>query len=565
MASTQPAQAQSAAPGRFQALLTPRNIDIAVVVGCLLAAVLFFMGRWQGIEPFAFLDGDGANVSSFATARADAAAFGSDPLLGDPEATRFYVNFHTVWTGIVGKAVSDFGLAYVMLLGPLVFLYLTLFYALGRTLFDNRLGAILLALLAAVTVRLPLAEYWGLFPDPQPRALFSALLPLPLIMAIRWRDKPQLWPLPLAFLGLLTYVHPVSAPPVAGALWLGLATFYNPERGLLKHVISLALAAGAFFLLMIPFAMLYFGSVAPPTDPAMNAAALAVIEQRFSPGFLDVPYAVWLFIESWFGLRAVLPIATAVSAWFLWTRRPQTRRVLIFFAAMAVGLILCGYVLPALEQVAVAVLDRLPKIVDFMRASRYLVMLMLIVAVWGAAEAAQGRRGLIALAIACLILPLAWIVIGKSAVIRPPLRLAGCLLQGRLLCGPTPAEADRLAMLSYIRTRTPADAAFVSLAAGDNAIDVRYAGKRAVAFSWKDGGAFGYANPLKLIDWSKGWARIKALEGHESDWPAASVFATSVKADYVILDAADAGQVPAPAVCHRGGTYVLASVSGACP
>jgi hypothetical protein len=563
MASAQVNQAETAAttaaPGpRLSGVTTDRLIILLFA----LAAVLFFLARWQGISPFAFLDGDGANVASFAASRANPGAFVGDALLAEARATGFYINFHTVWASTVGRALDDYGLAYLLLLLPIVFLHLALFYALGRSLFESRLGALLLTLMAAVTVRIPLAEYWGLYPDPQPRALFAALLPLVLIMVVRWRDRPERWVLPMALLGALTYVHPVSAPPVAGAVWLGLATLYQPQIGLRRHLLGLALAAGAFLLLMAPFALLYFGAGGGSVDPSLNGAARLVMAERFSPGFMDVPLAVWLFVKSWISPRILLPLAAAVSAVFLWTRRPQTRRLLIFFAAMAVGLLVCGYGLPMLDHLIARASDGLPRLIDFMRASRYLVIIMLIVAVWGAAEAARGRRGLIALAIACLVVPLGWAVLNKSPILQAPLRLATCAAHAKLLCGPSPAEADRLALLAHLE-KAPR-AVLVSLAQDDTALDIRYVAERPLAFSWKDGGAFGYSDPVKLLAWAREWRRMTPLQDGAPSWPQAAAFAAGVHADQVILDAQDAAGVPAGAVCFRSERYVLAAVDGTC-
>lgn len=542
-----------------------RRWDALAVVAAAAVALAFFLSRWQGVAPFAFQSSDAANISAFAAARAYPNLFAGDALLADPSITAFYSNLHTAVLPALGKAAGDdFGLALLWLLIPAVFLHLVGFYVLGRVLFRQPAGAAALTLLAAVTLTLPFGEYWGLYPDAHPRVLFSALLPFVLALLLRWFDRPWLWAAPMALLGLLTYVHPVSAPPVAGAVWLGLAgaALYRDRSAAV--LAPLAVAAAAFLVIMAPFAVLYFTAAGESPSPEVARQVQAVLAQRFSAGFGDAGEALALFARRWLGIAGLLPASAVVAAVYLWRRAPERRHLLVFFAVMAVGLLLLSFGVTAIEQALASAAGYRPRLIDFLRCSRYLPMLMIIVATWGLVEwAASRRRGGAILAIVAVVLPLVWAVGVHSIILRTPVRLARCVLQGQVLCGPTPEQADRLQVLTFLRSKTPVGSLVVSFTSGDYGLDVRYAALRPVAFSYKDGGSMGYSSATALLDWSGKWAQFKAM-GDETDWAPAAAFAQSVGADYLIMPASEAANAPAASVCVRNSSQVLLKASGAC-
>lgn len=531
--------------------------DVCVILAFVAIAFLCFVARWRGIDSFAFLSSDAANVASFAAARANPDLFANDAVLASTSATAFYLTFHTLWVGQVGAWLNDFALAYLLLLIPTVLLYLTFWYAFGRTLFGNAIGALCLALLMSGYAALPLGEYWGLSPDPLPRLLFAALLPLPLLLIVLWREQPRFWVIPMAILGLLTYVHPVSAPGVAGSVWLGLLAMTGRQWWQYKG--SLLASALAFLAVMAPFALLYFGSTASRSDIDV-ATVYRIMAERFAPGFLDVPLAAELFVTRWLSLKAVLPIAAGASAWYLWMRSPDSRSLLRFLFGMFLGLTVFAFVVPYLDQVVMRSLDRLPKLIDFMRVSRYLVMVMLIIAVWGAvawATTAPRRPWKLA---ACAAAAAVWLVAAKPDVLVSPYRLALCALRGNPLCGPSPEEANRIALLEAIKRETPKGARLVSLA-GDVGLDIRYAALRPLAFTWKDGGALAYTDPSRLVAWAVPWRSYEAIrEETDRDRRAERIgcFIQEIGADYAVLAPADAQRAEfQPAIVYANRGYAL--------
>jgi hypothetical protein len=120
-----------------------------------------------------------------------------------------------------------------------VWLQLSGFYLLGRVAFASRLWSLVLAAVAAVTLHLPLGEIWGLWPDALPRVS----LPFLLAAAYRWRSHPPAWPWLMLAAGALTYVHPVSSPAWALAVWLGFLPFLPAEWPLSRRAAQLLWSA----------------------------------------------------------------------------------------------------------------------------------------------------------------------------------------------------------------------------------------------------------------------------------------------------------------------------------
>ena len=117
--------------------------------------------------------------------------------------------------------------------------------------------ATLLALMSLRKVDLTI-DYIGSFHDVEPRFLFQAFLPWLLASVIRLGDRPSLWPMIMAGAGLLIYVHPVSAPSVAFATWLGLWA-YRVET-IPVALLRLIVAGVVFLLVSAPFLWVYLKS-----------------------------------------------------------------------------------------------------------------------------------------------------------------------------------------------------------------------------------------------------------------------------------------------------------------
>jgi hypothetical protein len=276
-------------------------------------ALAYTASVWCGTTPYVGLAGDAANIATFVAARAHPELFPRDPVLADPQNYRFYATIHLPLIRALGAIVGSYGTAFLLLLPLHAWFQLTGFYALGMALFASRPWAVVLAAANAVTLHLPLGEIWGLWPDALPRVTFQALLPFLLAAACRWRSQPRAWPWLMLAMGALTYVHPVSFPAWALAIWLGFWPFLPAGWRVHERAACLVLLGLVCSAVAAPFAWLYVSSfetgVKPPEIVAMWTRALFV-------SFRDAPGATAEFVGVlWtLGLAPCALVAAAVVA-----------------------------------------------------------------------------------------------------------------------------------------------------------------------------------------------------------------------------------------------------------
>jgi hypothetical protein len=198
------------------------------------------------------LDGDAANIATFAAARDHPHLFDGDEVLGIPGLSRWYPTIHVPFVRAFARITGDYGTALQAPLGLHVFLQGVGFYLFGRVLFESRYWAFLLAIVTFMRVDVNLGELWGVYSYPLPRVTFQSLLPFLAAAAYYWRATPRMWPAIMVAAGLLIYIHPVSTPAWGLALWLGFLPFlparWSPTR---SSLVMLGLG-GVFFLVTLP-------------------------------------------------------------------------------------------------------------------------------------------------------------------------------------------------------------------------------------------------------------------------------------------------------------------------
>jgi hypothetical protein len=301
----------------------------AIALGC---AALW----WRGQVPFPFLGTDLANISSYAAALSDPERFTGDIAIGNTENFRFYVALHVPLLMWLGPRAGDFGSAALLLLPVLIFLQTTGYYVLGRGLFSRRFPAVALAMVSLGKINLTI-DYLGTYTDAEPRFLFQALLPWLLATAVRWGRSPGAWPWIMAAAGLLIYVHPVSAPSIAFATWLGLWAFRPPTTGGPLVLLRMAIAGASFLVVCLPFLWIYLGS--REYGSADDYATIAEAQRRLiGPLFFDVRLYLGRMLESW---TVWLVMAWGIAGAIAVTRlQRENREAIRFFVLWTAGILL---------------------------------------------------------------------------------------------------------------------------------------------------------------------------------------------------------------------------------
>lgn len=490
--------------------------DALVVAGFLLYAAVFQLERWKGFTPFVFLGGDAGNIASYAAALDHPQLFVGDSALGDPDELSFYATIHVPLLRALCPLVGDYGTAYVSLLGIHVLLQALGFYVLGRVLFQDRFWALLLSVATLMPVWVGLGTLWGTYADPVPRFTFQTLLPFMLSLALVWGARPTRWPAIMGIAGLLMYVHPVSAPSWAFALWLGLAAEQSGVMSPRRRLALLALAAAAFLLVSIPFVATYLGSREHGVPQATSVAShYRILREAFPSAYFDAGLAVRGFVAKWRDARALVWLWAAIGAVVLWRLGGRERRLFAHVALWTVGILGVSVGVSWLDQWQASARQVLPVQFDLIRGIRYLVPLLLICAISPLAalharltnsREVTGRRRAAALAI--MLVGVAFVAAWTFRHRPPEIRTAlVCWQSGRFTC-PHPAWPPLLEMLEAVRTHTSEGE---KLHAPSVAWPLRYYALRPVVHSRRDIGVFQYSKPEALPHWQATRRRIRAI------------------------------------------------------
>jgi len=481
--------------------------DAAVLLAFGVFAFAFQMGRWNGLHPFVFLYEDAANIASFAAAIDHPERFVTDPFLGDSSNFAFYATLHVPLLRALNSLTADYGTAFISLLGVHVFLQACGFYVLGRVLFRNRYWALLFALITLPTVSINLAEYWGVFWDPQPRFTYQAVLPFLLAATLAWRGQPRRWPWLMLAAGAMFYVHPVSAPGWAFAIWLSLWVCCPVSWSTARRVVVMAALGLLFLALAAPFATNYLAPQIGNTSERVAWAELqGAMEATFQAESLDAAMAVRNFLLCWHGTALFFWMLAGIGALVLFRLRDRHRGALAMLGLWVVGLLAVSIGVPLLDQAVARMRGSAPFEIDLIRSIRYLVPLMLLFVIWPVSalhDRVEKRAGRLAMAAAGLALTAVWIE-------QYPPKYVGaaftCWSRGQLACA-SPAQRSVLEGFEHVRAETPPDA---RLFATSYQLALRYATLRPVVYS----SAAPYANrhPARFLQWQEDGRRIQAAQ-----------------------------------------------------
>lgn len=473
---------------------------LAVLIFALLAFIYQLSASSHGF-PTVILGGDAANIASFAAGRAFPNLFRGDAILGDLNNIGLYVTIHLPITIGLEKLIGNFGLAYSVLLFPHVFLQFFSYYLLGRVLFGSRYWAFLFSLATSAPMSLAGGEVWGAVGDGMPRFTYQVLIPFILILLLSsWRERPQRWPWIMVAAGLMAFIHPVSTPTWAFALWLGfwpiMPFAYHARRKLLemfKLGVILVLA-------LLPYASIYLtyhqgGRGSTDYDLVYN-----ILMNYFPYDLLNIPSAVGVLIKAtsqfgllWYGLAGLLLT-------FLLFKSERGR--LIQMLTWMAGIVFVTILVPLVEQSIERAFRIVPLQTELMRGMRYLVPFLFIFWFYPLAELTRraARSGLTRTVFAVgTLLTLSWLILNPPYPIMEIPTIVRCWSQGKLIC---PDQTDYADALTYIRNNTPENAKFVVFLTNRwSGIEVRYLGLRPMAYAYKDRGQLAFTNLEALRIW----------------------------------------------------------------
>lgn len=540
--------------------------DGLIFLAFLLFAALLQLNRFQNDFPNILLASDAANISSYAAGYDHPEMFAGDPILGIPERFRIYQAAIIPLIRQIVRFTGNYSLAFVLLTFPTVLLLLSSFYLLGRELFQSRYWALLFAVLNAIPYRLAI-DTTGIH-DPVPRLMFQAVFPLVLLLLWKLKEKPKYLIVVSISMGMLVFVHAVSAPSWAAALLLGFWMFL-PKDWSQKRKIGFLVLQGIFLLfVMAPFIVSFSGHQNRSTSVDMSTLYY-IYKNNFPQGLLDVvatSKSVLRIVE-----KNGLLYFSIVSLLIMLYLGKRTRQYAWLIILWGTGIFLVSIALPYSERTIERYL-RLPPIeTELLRGIKHYFFLMILVSVWALSELShRARTSLLRYTVAGFGIVLLLLLYAhgntKDASIKSAL---DCIARGRLICGTT---TDFEEVLLYLRDETPVGSGvfFANDPKDRLPLAVRYTSLRPLVYSHKDGGAI-YQSPQFAAEWLDTYQEF-SCHGTTRDWFQQNPdelfdFARELEADYLVVNLPDAqytGTQHVEAVFHNS-SYTVFSLGQSLP
>ena len=513
--------------------------DGLILVSFAIFSALFFLSHLQDDYPYIRLSSDGATIAAFAAAYDHPELFAGDPVLGDRNQFGAYQALIIPLIRLLTPFTDNYALAFLAWIFPVVFLFLSTFYLLGREFFQDRYWAVLFTILNAIPYTLKI-DSTGIR-EPLPRVIFQAVLPLIIFLLIKLRDKPGLWFVVSIATGLLVYVHSVSTPAWAAGILLGYLAFLPRNWGTGHRLGYLVLQGVCVLLVMMPF-ILNFSSYRSGSSNVDLEIVNYIYHNHFPEGLLDVPGTVKNFLWTVHDNRLLyVSLASILILFFLGN---SSRRTLGMVLLWGLGIMMISILLPYTERAVERYLRLPPFEIELLRGIRHFIFLMFFVTVWALSELTRRAKTypIKYAAIAIGLLLLVPVYAGRNPEIvgiRPAL---DCLATGRIICS-TPGNLDRV--LQFLKEETPPGSRifFANHAEDRDALVVRYIALRPLVYSHKDRGVIS-TNPAYAVKWYKNFSELSS-HGEARDWyrnhPQDMIrFARGLGAEYLVLRLRDA-------------------------
>lgn len=510
--------------------------DVVFIILAMTYAGLYTLERMQGNFPLVFLGSDAANIASMAAAHDHPELFGKDYFLGDPDNLRVYFQLHILLVRWLAPLLGNYGLPFIAILGPIVFLTLVSHYWFGRLIMGDRFWAFMFSFFNLIPLYL-LFENWGLMGDPVPRTLMQALVPFILGMVWIWKSAPHKWIIIAIATGALTYIHAVGAPTLMAVVILGLFSQMPKHWSIFKKVQRISTLS---FLMILTASVFIFTYTSARTQAgSINYFEIIELYRAYFPqDILNIPLItnklVAFFTSLW-----ILPMGL-IGLVLVWAIRRKERMDSGLIFAWLSGVLIVSLIVPYFLRTVESFLRILPIETEFVRGSRYFILFFGLSALWGLSIVFNKARSLTIRVISLLLAFLLFINVysfrrGEMFTFE---NTAKCLSQGKILCVD---ESDYQTLIRALNEKTPANSGifFSQFSTDTIPLTVRYLALRPLVFSWKDRGTT-FASPGKLQEWHEAYQQLNQYK-LTTDWfienPEEFLqFTRDLGAEYVVLN-----------------------------
>jgi len=524
-----------------------RIIDFTVALLFLVIALAFFLGRWKGANPVLDLGSDAANVATFAAVLDHPENFRGDIVYSSTSNFSFYVSAHIPITRFLSRIFGGYGLAYLVLLVPIIFIQQLGFYFLGKKMFRNRFWALLLSILSLVIVYTESSDYWGVYKDPQPRMLFGALLPWLLFMAYSGFGNKKMRYITMVMIGLMIYIHPVSTPAIAFAIWLAYLVIKSKKDKLKDHFIESLFLGMVFVCVAIPFILIYLHGRDVSSTQVDYSVAITAFGSVVS-GMFTVQNVTLALLKT---MSVTLLLPLAVISWFIsyfkFQKKLEVRMILLWI----IGICFVSVGLTTIETAIDSKIQALPVLLDLTRSLRYLIPLLEISILFPLSEYTssvhtRSIKGILSKGLAYItgLCICALLVMGYRNVTQDKLDMhqyaqqtVKCWSNGEWYCSD-PSDQDLVDTLVYISKNTESNASFISIPPVKLNKVLRYQALRSVVFDPVDMNTFLAVDLVRYFDLlpeKDKWQTIGLITDQKTQFEAYLDFAEEHGAEYAVI------------------------------
>ncbi len=517
--------------------------DTAVLIAIILFSTLYTLGRWSGISPFVYLGGDASYISSYAAVKDNPQAFSQDKFLSNSGRVASYISLLIPTLQLLNPIVGGYGNAFLLLLPIALIGKMIGFYMLGRSLFKHRGIAVLLTVVTFPVVYTGAWDYWGLLSDALPRNFFEIAFPWVLLLSFKWVNQPRKWLWLSMILGLLTYVHSISAGIIFATISLVyLVQSREPMRGRIFRTLSGALI---YLIVIAPFLYLYISAMsAAASVPVSYAEKVAHLYSIYGKNHIDV---LPIFETTLITLvkSGLVPLAGIALLYRLFTRRTGDASRPWFWLSSILALIIVAVLLPYLELEFDSTLHLINLQMMLVRGLRYLPPL-LILFTFSCFFPNEGenptRYSTLPQLVGTLFILVTLVMTVKTNEQDPSfLREVKCLASGQFTC-PTQQEKDSLEIIQQLDLYTTQSDRILAIPPLNTpfGLSIRYTALRPMGYGMGDvrrNSADVYTQQ-QMMEALSPWGKLEHADP-ETVLSSYLGLAKDVNADYLIIQKSD--------------------------
>lgn len=538
-------------------MITDTDRDCAARGGCLallcvvvVMVVLTVLNVLCGVNQSGWLPrGDMGNLSAMVVSAEHPEAFARDVVFSDPDRFDFYIPAFIAVLKFFYRLTGDFDFFVKFSSALILPVQMLGFYLLGMTLTRNRWASLALILLSICYVTAPRGEFigWRGFQLMLPRTFFLALLPYPFYLAFRFSHRYAAWCLAMLLIGLLSYVHPVSAPAMAAGLWFIHLAYHPRHWSPARHVLAAILLALTFLVVLLPFGLWYkthvqIGNALPPGFTRDQAVAL--IDARV-PGAFDTVGTFLQTARFWTSLPLLPILLLALAGLLTGLLAHPTRRTTVAILLWLLGIWVASFLVPLIEWRLSILTGTLPSQISIVRSMRYFSVPLFLLAVLSpvAVMHMSGRlkpsasKFLTLVVSLCVALGVLWLFYSAPPMANLARRTIDGLRHFRLVAKTPSREKALVQSLEFIRDKTPVGALFMSNNSGA-ASAIRSVSLRPLAHCRKDGALLIYSDlaALKLcMEKETSWVEAQGKVNAEGIEPLVHA-ARTLGAEYLLIE-----------------------------